>query len=409
MGSLTGKTVVLGISGGIAAYKIPLLVTMLRRAGADIHVIMTENAAQIIGPIVFDNLTGHKCLMETFDRAHEFKVEHVAIAKKADLFMIAPATANTIAKIANGLADNMLTTTFLASRCPKILVPSMNPAMLENPATVENLERCRRYGMRIMEPATGGLANGDEGKGKMPEPAELFEEIEYVLAREKDLTGKRILVTAGATQEALDPVRYLTNHSTGKMGFALAKAAAGRGADVTLISGQTDSSLHTPKGVHRIEIRSALDMFEAVQAYADGQDLIIKAAAVADYRPAVQAEEKIKKGSSALPEWNGKPVLPLERTDDILAWLGAHKRPGQLLCGFSMETEHLLENSRAKLEKKKLDMIVANNVKTEGAGFGTDTNVVTIITSDTEVKLPLMSKEAVADKILDEALRRMKA
>lgn len=410
MGTLTGKTVVLGVTGGIAAYKIPLLVTMLRRAGASIHVIMTENATKIISPIVFDNLTGHKCLTETFDRAHEFKVEHVAIAKQADLFMIAPATANTIAKVANGIADNMLTTTFLAAACPKILVPSMNPAMLANPATVANIEVCRRYGMQIVEPATGGLANGDEGKGKMPEPAELFAEIEYALAYEKDLLGKRVLVTAGPTQEALDPVRFLSNHSTGKMGYAIAKVAACRGAEVTLISGHVDSAMHTPVGVCRIDVRSAREMYETVCSRALEQDIIIKAAAVADYRPAQVAEEKIKKGNAggAFMEQEGKTCLVLERTDDILAQLGASKKPGQFLCGFSMETEHMLEHTRAKLGKKQVDMMVANNVKMKGAGFGTDTNIVTLITRQEEIQLPMLSKEEVASKIFDQILKEIR-
>lgn len=407
MGSLTGKTVVLGVSGGIAAYKIPLLVTMLRRAGADIHVIMTENAQQIIGPIVFENLTGHKCLTDTFDRAHEFKVEHVAIAKQADLIMLAPATANTIAKIANGIADNMLTTTFLACTCKKIVVPSMNPAMLANPATVRNIEQCRKDGMRIVEPATGGLANGDTGKGKMPEPADLFEEILYALAYKKDMQGMKVLVTAGPTREALDPVRYLSNRSTGKMGYALAKAAAYRGAEVTLVSGHTDTSIHTPIGVQRIEISSAQEMFEAVKTYAAEQDIIVKAAAVADYRPAEVAKEKIKKGSGAFATLDGAPVLRLERTDDILAWLGENRRAGQFLCGFSMETEDMLAHTREKLARKHVDMMAANNVKVAGAGFGTDTNLVTLLTADSETQLPLMSKEETASAIFDAILARM--
>lgn len=407
MSSLKGKTVVLGITGGIAAYKIPLLVTMLRRAGADIHVIMTENAQQIIGPIVFDNLTGHKCLTDTFDRAHEFKVEHVAIAKQADIFMVAPATANTIAKIANGIADNMLTTTFLASTCPKILVPSMNPAMLANPATERNIARCRVDGMRIVEPADGELANGDCGKGKMPEPAALFAEIEYALAAPKDMTGLRVLVTAGPTREPLDPVRYLSNRSTGKMGYALAKAAALRGAQVTLVSGRTDSSLHAPLGVKLVSIESAKDMFEAVKAHAPEQDIIVKAAAVADFTPEETASEKIKKDSGAMQQTaDGAYALRLRRTDDILGWLGEHRSPGQFLCGFSMETEHMLENTRAKLAKKHVDMMAANNVKTAGAGFATDTNIVTLITADGEKQLPLLTKEETADAIFSEILRR---
>ncbi len=389
---LQGKTVVLGVSGGIAAYKIPNLASMLKKQHADVEVILTEHATNFITPTTFESLTGNKCLVDTFDRNFRFQVEHVALAKRADVFLVAPATANVIAKVAHGLADDMLTTTFLAARCPKLLAPAMNTRMYENPITLDNLETCRRYGMKVIEPARGYLACGDTGAGKMPEPAQLLEWILQEAAWEKDLAGRKILVTAGPTREAIDPVRYITNHSTGKMGYALAQAAAWRGAQVTLVSGPVD--LKVPLGVTCIPVVSARDMFEAVTAVSDQQDAVIKAAAVADYRPSRVGTEKTKKT-------DGNMSIDLERTDDILAWLGAHRRPGQFLCGFSMETRNMLENSRAKLEKKQIDMIVANNLRTEGAGFGTDTNVVTLITGEGIQELEKMSKLQVAHRILD--------
>lgn len=389
---LKGKTVVLGVSGGIAAYKMAGLASMLKKQHAGVEVIMTENATHFITPITFETLTGTKCLVDTFDRNFEFHVEHIALAKKADVFMIAPATANVIAKVAHGIADDMLTTTFLACRKPKLIVPAMNTNMYENPITQDNLNRCRQYGMKVIEPACGYLACGDTGAGKMPEPAELFEYIMQEIAYEKDLTGKKILVTAGPTQEAIDPVRYITNHSTGKMGYAIARAAARRGAEVTLVSGPVNLSL--PLGVKVVPVVSARDMFEAVTAVSAEQDVIIKSAAVADYRPPHVGTEKTKKK-------DGEMYIGLERTDDILAWLGAHRRDGQVLCGFSMETRNMLENSRAKLEKKNIDMIVANNLKVAGAGFGTDTNVVTILTRAGAEELEMMSKDEVAHRLLD--------
>ncbi len=395
---LKGKTVVLGVSGGIAAYKIASLASMLVKQHADVQVIMTENATNFITPITFESLTGNKCLVDTFDRNFEFQVEHVSLAKKADLFMIAPATANVIAKVAHGIADDMLTTTFLACKKPKYVVPAMNTQMYENPITQDNLKICRRYGMHVIDPACGYLACGDTGAGKMPEAAELYEYIMQELAFEKDLAGKRILVTAGPTQEAIDPVRYITNHSTGKMGYAIARAAARRGAQVTLVSGPVD--LGVPLGVERVPVVSARQMFEAVTAVSGEQDIIIKSAAVADYRPAIVGTEKTKKSDGAMS-------IPLERTDDILAWLGQHRRAGQVLCGFSMETQNMLENSAAKLEKKNVDMIVANNLKTAGAGFGTDTNVVTLITKGGAEELELMSKDQVAHELLDRLSRML--
>lgn len=389
---LKGKTVVLGVSGGIAAYKIASLASMLKKQHANVEVIMTENAANFITPVTFETLTGTKCLVDTFDRNFEFHVEHIALAKKADVFMIAPATANVIAKVAHGIADDMLTTTFLACKKPKLIVPAMNTNMYENPITQDNLNICRRYGMKVIEPACGYLACGDTGAGKMPEPAELFDCIMQEIAYEKDLAGKKILVTAGPTREAIDPVRYITNHSTGKMGYAIARAAARRGAEVTLVSGPV--GLGVPLGVKLVPVVSARDMFEAVTAASAKQDMIIKAAAVADYRPPHVGTEKTKKK-------DGDMRIELERTDDILAWLGAHRRDGQVLCGFSMETQNMLENSRAKLDKKNIDMIVANNLKVAGAGFGTDTNVVTILTRDGCEELELMSKEEVAHRLLD--------
>ena len=390
---LKGKHVVLGITGSIAAYKTAGLASMLVKKGCHVHVLMTENATNFINPITFETLTGNKCLVDTFDRNFEFSVEHVALAKQADVVMIAPASANIIAKLAHGLADDMLTTTVLACRCKKIIAPAMNTNMYENPVVQDNIKICEKYGMEVIKPAVGYLACGDTGAGKMPEPAELFDYIEKEIGAQKDLEGKKILVTAGPTREAIDPVRYITNHSTGKMGYAVAKAAALRGADVTLITGKTDTP--KPRFVKLIEIQSAADMFEAVTAAAAEQDIIIKAAAVADYRPKSVGTEKTKKT-------DGDMAIELERTDDILKWLGAHRKEGQFLCGFSMETQNMLENSRVKLDKKNIDMIVANNLKVEGAGFGTDTNVVTIITRERNLELEKMTKEEVADRLLDE-------
>ena len=392
---LKGKHVVLGITGSIAAYKTAGLASMLVKKGCHVHVLMTENATNFINPITFETLTGNKCLVDTFDRNFEFSVEHVALAKQADVVMIAPASANSIAKLAHGLADDMLTTTVLACRCRKIIAPAMNTNMYENPIVQDNIKICEKYGMKVIKPAVGYLACGDTGAGKMPEPAELFDYIEQEIGAQKDLEGKKILVTAGPTREAIDPVRYITNHSTGKMGYAVAKAAALRGADVTLVTGKTDTP--KPRFVKLIEIQSAADMFEAVTAAAAEQDIIIKAAAVADYRPKSVGTEKTKKTE-------GDMAIELERTDDILKWLGAHRRECQFLCGFSMETQNMLENSRVKLDKKNIDMIVANNLKVEGAGFGTDTNVVTIITRERNLELEKMTKEEVADRLLDEIL-----
>ena len=392
---LKEKKIVLGVTGSIAAYKIAALASMLKKQGADITVIMTRNATNFINPITFETLTGNKCLIDTFDRNFEYSVEHVALAKQAQVFLIAPASANVIAKVANGIADDMLTTTFLACSCPKIIAPAMNTHMYENPILQDNLKKCRHYGMEILTPAEGYLACGDTGAGKMPEPERLYQAIERAISHEKDLAGKKILVTAGPTREAIDPVRYITNHSTGKMGYALAKQAMLRGADVTLVTGPVD--LTPPPYVHVVPVISAKDMFDAVTAVSDEQDIIIKAAAVADYRPATVASEKVKKSDNALS-------IALERTDDILKYLGEHKKNSQFLCGFSMETEHMLENSRAKLVKKNLDMIAANNLKIKGAGFGTDTNIITLITPDGVTELPLMSKEAAADAILDQIL-----
>lgn len=389
---LKGKTVVLGVTGSIAAYKIASLASMLKKQGADVEVIMTKNAVNFINPITFESLTGNKCLVDTFDRNFQFSVEHVALAKRADVFLIAPASANVIAKVAHGLADDMLTTTFLACQCPKIIAPAMNTRMYTNPILQDNLKICEKYGMEVIAPAEGYLACGDTGAGKMPEPEELFDYILKAAAFPKDLAGKKILVTAGATMEAIDPVRYITNHSTGKMGYAVAKAAALRGAEVTLVSAHTEVA--PPRFVKLVQVTSARDMFEAVKAAAADQDVIVKAAAVADYRPAEVSDQKVKKK-------DGDLSIRLERTDDILAWLGDHRREGQFLCGFSMETEHMLENSRAKLEKKHLDMIVANNLKVEGAGFGVDTNVVTLITRDRELELPKLTKDEVAHRLLD--------
>ena len=390
---LKGKHVLLGVTGGIASYKIATLTSLLVKAGADVHVIMTKNATNFINPITFETLTGHKCITDTFDRNFEFKVEHVALAQLADIVMIAPATANVMAKLAHGLADDMLTTTVLASRAPKIIAPAMNTAMYENHVTQDNIELLKHYGMEVITPASGHLACGDSGAGKMPEPEVLLQYILKEVQYEKDLKGKKILVTAGPTREAIDPVRYITNHSTGKMGYAIAKTAALRGAEVTLVSGPAE--VEPPMFVNFVPVVTAKDMFEAVTSRSDEMDAVIKAAAVADYRPKFVNTEKTKKK-------DGDMAIELERTDDILKWLGEHKKESQFLCGFSMETEHMLENSRAKLKKKNLDMIVANNLKVAGAGFGTDTNVVTMIRENKETELPIMSKEEVAGAILDE-------
>lgn len=387
---LAGKHIVLGVTGSIAAYKIASLASMLMKQHADVTVIMTKNATNFINPITFESLTGNKCLVDTFDRNFEFQVEHVSLARQTDVFLTAPASANVIAKAAHGIADDMLTTTLLACTCPKIVAPAMNTRMYQNPVVQDNLEILKRYGMEVIDPANGYLACGDTGAGKMPDPEVLYEYIIKALTP-KDMAGRKVLVTAGPTQEKLDPVRYISNHSTGKMGYAIARRAMLRGAEVTLVSGKVN--LQTPMGVRMVPVVSAADMAQAVKADAREQDIIIKAAAVADYRPAVTADEKLKKKDDEMS-------LVLERTEDILAWLGAHRRPGQFLCGFSMETEHMLENSRAKLEKKKIDMIVANNLKQTGAGFGTDTNVVTLLTKEDTLTLPIMSKEEVADRLL---------
>ena len=389
---LRGKTVVLGVTGSIAAYKIATLASMLVKKQASVHVIMTKNATNFINPITFETLTGHKCLVDTFDRNFEFQVEHVSMAKQADVVMVAPASANVIGKLAHGLADDMLTTTLLACKCPKIVSPAMNTAMFENPIVQDNLKILEKYGYEVIQPASGYLACGDTGAGKMPEAETLYQYIERTLADPKDLIGKKVLVTAGPTQENIDPVRYITNHSSGKMGYAVAKAAMLRGADVTLVSGQT--ALTPPMFVKYVQITTAEEMYQEVTSRSDEQDIIIKAAAVADYRPKTVYENKVKKKE-------GQMAIELERTRDILAYLGEHKKENQFLCGFSMETENMIGNSRAKLQKKNLDMVAANNVKVEGAGFQGDTNVMTLITQDQEIALPLMSKEEAANKILD--------
>ena len=392
---LKGKTVLLGITGSIAAYKIAYLASALHKLHADVHVLMTENATNFINPITFETLTGNKCLVDTFDRNFQFQVEHVSIAKKADVVMIAPASANVIGKLANGLADDMLTTTVMACRCQKLLAPAMNTAMYENPVVQDNIRKLKNYGYEVITPASGYLACGDTGAGKMPEPETLLEYILKEAAFQKDLAGKKLLVTAGPTQEAIDPVRCLTNHSSGKMGYAIAKMAMLRGAEVTLVSGPT--AIEPPLFVKVVPVTSARDMFEAVTGLSHEQDIIIKAAAVADYRPKQVSEDKVKKKDD-------QASIELERTDDILKYLGQHKKQGQFLCGFSMETRDMISNSRAKLEKKNLDMVAANNLKVEGAGFQGDTNVLTLITQDEEVSLPLMSKEDAALKILDKIL-----
>lgn len=399
MENLQGKCVLLGVTGGIAAYKMANVASGLRKAGATVHVIMTENATKFITPLTFETLTNNRCVVDTFARDFQYDVKHISLAKAADLILIAPATANVIAKLANGLADDMLTTTVLAAKCKKLVAPAMNTAMLENPITQDNIARLRRYGFGIIEPAVGMLACKDVGSGKLPEPETLLDCIAMELAREKDMAGLRVTVTAGPTQEALDPVRYLTNHSTGRMGYAIAREAMLRGADVTLISGPT--ALKPVPGVKTVNVVSARDMFEAVQTALPETDILIKAAAVADYRPANVAEDKIKKQP-------GEMSIPLERTDDILGWVAEHRHPGLFVCGFSMETRDMVENSRKKLAKKHLDMIAANNLKVAGAGFGVDTNVVTILTADGIRELPLMGKDQVASQLLDAILERRK-
>lgn len=396
---LTGKTVLLGVTGSIAAYKIANLASALRKLHADVHVLMTKNATNFINPITFETLTDHKCLVDTFDRNFNYNVEHVSLAKKADVVMIAPASANVIAKMAHGIADDMLSTTVLACKCKKIVSPAMNTQMFENPITQDNIKTLKNYGFEVIPPAVGMLACKDVGAGKMPEWDVLLDYIIREVAYEKDLAGKKVLVTAGATQEAIDPVRYITNHSTGKMGYAIAEAASLRGAEVTLISGQT--SLPVPRFVSYIPVVSAKDMYREVTEHMEQQDIIIKAAAVADYRPVHVADEKIKKQDGAMK-------IDLERTDDILKYLGEQKREGQFICGFSMETQNMLENSRKKLEKKHVDMIAANNLKVEGAGFGVDTNVLTLITAEKDKELAMMSKQEAAHCLLNEILVCMK-
>lgn len=393
---LENKTVVIGVTGSIAAYKMPNIARMLIKLGARVHVLMTKNAVNFINPIAFESLTSTKCLIDTFDRNFQYSVEHVAIAKAADVVLIAPASANVIGKIANGIADDMLTTTVMACPCTKIIAPAMNHNMYHNPIVQDNISRLASYGYVIAEPERGMLANGDMGDGRMPSEDILLEYILRETAHEKDLEGKRILVTAGATQEKIDPVRYITNHSTGKMGYAIAKAAMRRGADVTLVSGIC--AIKPPMFVNKIDAVSAQDMFEAVKAHAAESDIIIKAAAVADYRPKNPADSKIKKS-------DGSMSIELERTVDILDWLGKNRREGQFLCGFSMETDNMIENSRAKLIKKNADMIAANSLRQEGAGFGTDTNVLTLITSDNVTELEMMSKYEAANALLDAIIK----
>ena len=392
---LKGKTVLLGVTGSIAAYKIAYLASALKKLHAQVHVLMTQNATNFINPITFETLTGNKCLVDTFDRNFQFSVEHVSIAKQADVVMIAPASANVIGKLAHGIADDMLTTTIMACKCKKIVSPAMNTNMYENPIVQDNLAILQHYGYEVIEPASGYLACGDTGAGKMPEPEMLLDYILREIAKEKDLLGRKVLVTAGPTQEAIDPVRYITNHSSGKMGYALAKAAMLRGADVTLVSGPC--AIEPPPFVKLVPVVTAKEMFDAVTSVSFEQDIIIKAAAVADYRPANVYEDKVKKHEEQMS-------IKLEKTDDILGYLGEHRLPGQFLCGFSMETQNMLGNSRAKLGKKHLDMVAANNLKVSGAGFQGDTNVLTLITQDEDVSLQLMSKEDAANVILDKIL-----
>ena len=394
---LKGKTVILGVSGSIAAYKIADLASKLSKLHCDVHVIMTKNATNFINPITFETLTNNKCLVDTFDRNFEYNVEHVALSKKADAVLVAPATANVIAKMAHGLADDMLTTTVLACTCPKIVSPAMNTQMLHNPITQDNLDILKHYGFEIIKPATGMLACKDIGEGKLPDTDVLLDYILKTIAFEKDMEGLNVLVTAGPTQESIDPVRFITNHSSGKMGYAIARNAMLRGAKVTLVTGET--AIPKPRFVDVVNIKSAAEMFEEVTSRAANQDIIIKAAAVADYTPASFSDDKIKKS-------DGDMAIPLDRTQDILKYLGQNKRPNQFLCGFSMETKDMLENSRRKLVHKNLDMIVANNLKVAGAGFGVDTNVITMITPGKEIALEIMSKDEAAEQILDEVLRQ---
>ena len=396
---LKGKTVLLGVTGSIAAYKIAYLASALKKLHAEVHVLMTKNATNFITPITFESLTGTKCLVDTFDRNFQFQVEHISIAKKADVAMIAPASANVIGKLAHGIADDMLTTTLMACKCKKFISPAMNTNMFENPILQDNLKTLEHYGYEVIQPASGYLACGDTGAGKMPEPETLLSYILREIAAEKDLEGKKVLVTAGPTQEAIDPVRYITNHSSGKMGYALAKAAMLRGAEVTLVSGPC--SITPPPFVKVVPVVTAKDMFDAVTSVSAQQDIIIKAAAVADYRPLKVFDEKVKKKDEEMS-------IALEKTDDILNYLGEHRTKEQFLCGFSMETQNMIGNSRAKLGKKHLDMVAANNLKVEGAGFQGDTNVLTLITQDEDVSLQLMSKEDAANVILDKILSVMK-
>lgn len=392
---LKGKTVLLGVTGGIAAYKAAALASALVKQHAAVEVVVTKNATQFVTPLTFEQLTGRRTMVDTFDRNFSHQVEHISLAQRTDLVVVAPATANVCAKLAHGMADDMLTTTVLACRCPKLIAPAMNTNMFENPVTQDNLDILRRYGWEVIEPASGRLACGAVGKGKMPEPEDLLQHILRHLALPHDLAGKRILVSAGPTQESLDPVRYLTNHSTGKMGYAIAKMAMLRGADVTLVTGPTN--IAPPPFVNVVNVTSAQDMFNAVTENAPNSDYIFKAAAVADYTPAQYADNKLKKK-------DGDMSIPLMRTRDILAWLGENRREDQVICGFSMETENMIENSRAKLVKKNVDMICANNLKQDGAGFGVDTNIITIITKDDTIQLPLQSKETAANAIIDKAL-----
>lgn len=395
---LKGKTVVLGVTGSISAYKMANVASMLIKKHCDVHVIMTKNATNFINPITFETLTNHKCLVDTFDRNFQFHVAHVSLAQKADCMLLAPASANLIGKVANGIADDMLTTTIMACDAPKIIAPAMNTHMYQNAIVQDNLEKLKRFGYEIIEPAKGRLACGDVGAGKLPTEEVLIDHIERAIARPKDLAGKKVLVTAGPTQEAIDPVRYITNHSTGKMGYAIAREAMLRGAEVTLVSGKTD--LEYPPFVNVIPVTSAQDMFEAVRDHFDKQDIVIKAAAVADYRPAKVSDEKIKKK-------DGDMSIEMERTTDILQYIASKRRQDQFICGFSMETQNMIEHSRGKLDRKKLDMVVANNLKVAGAGFGTDTNVVTFLTKEKEKTLDIMSKQEVAGQLLDFILEQL--
>lgn len=392
---LKGKTVILGVTGSIAAYKAANLASLLKKQHCDVHVIMTENAKQFITPVTFESLTGNKCLTDTFDRNFQFEVEHVELAKRADLVLVAPATANIMAKLAHGIADDMLTTTVLACQCPKLIAPAMNTRMYENPVTQDNQKILQKYGWHVIEPASGYLACGDTGKGKFPDEHLIVEHVLNEAAYQKDMKGLNVLVTAGPTMEAIDPVRFISNHSTGKMGYAIAAVCARRGANVTLVSGKT--ALLAPVGTKRIDVKSAQEMFDAVTERAFQQDIIIKAAAVADYRPVTVSDEKVKKKDSELS-------IALARTQDILAWLGAHRSDAQVLCGFAMETEHMVEHASEKLIRKNVDLIAANNVKVAGAGFGTDTNVITLIKRDGIRELELMSKEEAAMQLVDELL-----